>query len=300
MPELPEVESTRRTLEPLLLGRRVLSATLTRRDILTLPGDPPGGRSRSRPTPAQPEDLLAGQTIASLRRHGKQMAIVANSGRALVVHLGMSGNLFTEAPGPSSPGPSPAPPTPTPAPAHRHAHWLLDDGQTLAFTDPRRFGGLWALPDPGALEARWALLGPDALTITTPQLRIALGSSRRPLKAALLDQNAVAGIGNIYADESLHHAGLCPTRPAHSLTAPELNRLASALRTLLRRAVQLGGSTLRDGGYRNGDGEPGSYQSAHAVYARAGQPCPRCGLALWSDRVAGRTTVWCRTCQPPG
>lgn len=290
MPELPEVESIRRSLEPRLLGRVVRAVTLHRRDVLVLPGDPFGGFARqrgqartARPRRAARADLLLDAAITALRRRGKQLALVAGSGRVLIVQLGMSGQLVHREPGQRAPQSD-----------HIHATWRLDDGRLL-FRDPRRFGGLRALPTVSDLEALWSELGPDALSVQGPELAAALTKSPRPLKAALLDQAVLAGVGNIYADEALHQAGLAPQRPAGSLAAADSARLAAAIRGVLAQAVEAGGSTLRD--YVDANGDPGTYQLSHAVYGRGGQPCPRCGHPLASAQVAQRTTVWCPHCQ---
>lgn len=290
MPELPEVESIRRSLEPRLIGRTVRSATLHRRDVLVLPGDPFGGFARqrgqarrARPRRVHSADLLAATSIVELRRRGKQLALIASSGRVLIVHLGMSGQLFHRALGQRIPDTT-----------HIHATWRLDDGR-LIFRDPRRFGGLRALASTTDLDAQWAGLGPDGLTLEPDALAASLARTARPLKAALLDQTVVAGVGNIYADEALHAAGLDPSRSAASLADSDIARLAAAIRRVLSQAVEAGGSTLRD--YVDANGDPGTYQLSHAVYGRGGRPCPRCTTPLATTTLAQRTTVWCPRCQ---
>lgn len=303
MPELPEVESIRRALEPRLVGRAVLSATLRRRDILVAPGDPFGGYSRQRSTPARRpppasrpisrRELLAGATITRLLRRGKQLAIIARHGdgsarceapeRALVVQLGMSGQLLLSAPTRRSSRDD-----------HVHASWRLDDAR-LDFRDPRRFGTLRIFASLADLDEHWASLGPDALELTPAQLAAAVGNSSRPLKALLLDQSAIAGIGNIYADEALFRAGIRPTKPAARLTRAQCNRLTDAIRQVLAESIDSGGSTLRD--YRDGAGLAGRFQSRHRVYGRGGEPCLACGTRLTKTTVAQRTTVYCRRCQ---
>lgn len=283
MPELPEVETLRRSLQRPLLKRTIASATLHRRDILILPGDPAGGfsrsRSRKRPLRVRPEHLLVGGTIIELRRRGKQMAVVAGDGRALVVHLGMTGQLLRTKPK-----------------DHTHISWTLDDGSQLFFRDPRRFGGLWFIPGVSTLDAtRWADLGPDALTITAEGLAEAAAGSKRAVKALLLDQQALAGVGNIYADEALFLSRISPRRRADRLSAAQCQALALAIRDTLSAAIKARGSTLRD--YRDAAGEPGEAQNGHRVYGRAGQPCLTCGKPLATAIMAQRTTVWCRGCQ---
>jgi formamidopyrimidine-DNA glycosylase len=287
MPELPEVECLRRSLEPHLVGRTVARAQLHRRDICEVFD----GRR------ATPSHLLEGLTISQLTRRGKQLAILTHQGPLLLVHLGMTGQLlFTPSPlggGPGRGGRNPS------APNHIHATWRLStngaESGHLLFRDPRRFGGLWTFPSHDALQTRWSTLGPDALTITLAQLAEALASTRRHIKAALLDQAVLAGVGNIYADESLFLAGIRPRRLAIGLRPTEIDALAAAIRQTLSSSIATGGSTLRD--YRDANGQAGSSQLAHAVYGRAGDPCIRCTTRLKSAQVAQRTTVWCPRCQ---
>ncbi|MFG0275991.1 MAG: bifunctional DNA-formamidopyrimidine glycosylase/DNA-(apurinic or apyrimidinic site) lyase, partial [Phycisphaerales bacterium] len=255
MPELPEVERVRLTLAPILATRRIHAARLLRADVAR-------GVRRS-------ADLLAGCEGVRATRRGKQLALIAPDGRTLAVHLGMSGQFFWVAPGQRLGRPD-----------HVHAVWTLREGAgaggRLIFRDPRRFGGLWAYPTQEAHEAaRWSRLGPDALAISGQTLRARLGGSRRALKAALLDQAVLAGIGNIYADEALFRARIAPQREAGSITPAEGNRLASAIVRVLRASIEAGGSSLRD--YRDGLGDAGAFQRRHAVYGRAGEPCRRCG-----------------------
>lgn len=272
MPELPEVETLRRSLEPHLVGARVLSAELLRPDIC----DPP-----PRDAPAA---LLAGATIERLDRRGKQMALIARDGRALVVQLGMTGTVIFSRDAEHAP--------------HTHARWTLDRG-SLRFTDPRRFGGLSHFDSAAALLHKWQTLGPDAL-LTAPtelgrHLAENLARSHRPIKSALLDQSVLAGVGNIYADEALFRCGIPPRTRASRLRAPHHDMLARAVHEVLRSAVDHGGSTLRD--YTDGLGRAGGAQLHHAVYGRGGEPCISCGTALRSAQVAQRTTVWCPKCQ---
>lgn len=285
MPELPEVERVRRTLEPHLLGAVLGPPTLARRDIVD------GECSEAA--------LLGGARVGVLRRRGKQLAVVAAGGpgvpgralpgRVLVVHLGMTGQFFHVPAGQAERRSD-----------HVHIRWpTWRDGVhtgELLFRDPRRFGGLWPLADEGALEARWSTLGPDGLSVGGEALAAALGGTRRALKAALLDQAVVAGVGNIYADEALHRARLHPTRRADRVRPEEAHRLADAIRTILGEALAAGGSTLRD--YVDANGERGEYALRHAVYGRGGAPCTGCGTTLTQAVVGQRTTVFCRRCQP--
>jgi formamidopyrimidine-DNA glycosylase len=182
---------------------------------------------------------------------------------------------------------------------HVHCTWRLRQGRQsgrMSFRDPRRFGGVWLYKSMDSLiDHRWAGLGPDAIDIGSSTLRHALGSSRRSIKAALLDQSLVAGVGNIYADEALHRAGIHPLCQASRLVEPQWRALAGALRRILRAAVTCGGSTFRD--YRDGRGDRGRFAARHQVYGRGGQPCRRCRTLLQQLIVGQRTTVFCPCCQ---
>jgi formamidopyrimidine-DNA glycosylase len=288
MPELPEVECLRRTLEPVLVSARIESVRVRRRSFVEAAGFEDASDALS--ARAAP---LAGSVIVRLGRHGKEIAIVtSDSGPALRVRLGMTGGMRIE----------PATIRPVPLP-HEHVRWTLSGpgGRFhLRHTDPRRFGDLLVFPDASTLDLdRDRRLGPDALG--TPPSRLAellskpLGATARPLKVALLDQSVLAGLGNIYADESLFHAGLSPVRPARSLDRSERERLAASIRLILQDAVGRGGSTLRD--YRDAQGRPGSAQTQHRVYGRVGEACFRCGLPISGTTLGGRTTASCSRCQ---
>lgn len=270
MPELPEVETLRRTLTP-LLGLRVTRAHLLRADILFSPS-----------THSAPTAMLQGDRLTAIDRRGKQLALIGASGRALVIQLGMSGQLLLGAD--------------SPHPSHTHAVWHFDSGAALLFRDPRRFGGLTSLPSLDALIARWHTLGPDGLHIRTPELIARAGASRRTVKAALLDQSVLAGVGNIYADESLFLAGVHPAARCDRLKPEAWARIAEAIRLVLARAIEARGSTLRD--YRDASGAPGAAQNLHRVYGRAGLPCLACTRIIRSMMLAQRTTCFCPHCQP--
>lgn len=296
MPELPEVESIRLSLTPLVLGRRVIGARLVRRDVMVAAGDPFGGLGRQRtagrqpakPAPVSRRDLLGGLEIVGLERKGKQLAMIgrAPDGQisAIVVQLGMSGQLIHRSVGERVPQNS-----------HIHAWWRLSDGSRIVFRDPRRFGGLRALASHDDLLRHWSLLGPDGLNIRAAALASAAEGSSRAIKVVLLDQGAIAGVGNIYADEALFMAGISPHRKAGTLRPPDHARLARAIRGVLSEAVAAGGSTLRD--YVDADGNPGTFQLQHLAYGRGGQPCLRCGTRLRTAAIGQRTTVWCGRCQ---
>jgi formamidopyrimidine-DNA glycosylase len=278
VPELPEVETVRRQLAPLLTGR-----TLERVDIL----DPRLVR------PFEPFEVageLEGETVASVDRRGKYLIFRFESGRALLIHLRMTGSLrHVPAALVGSTEDDP----------YQRAVVRLDDGSDVVYRDVRRFG-TWLLLEPEQvdeyLEKR---LGSEPLerAFTSRVLAARLGGRRAPLKAALLDQRTLAGMGNIYVDEALWRARLNPLRPAGGVGADELPSLARAIRAALRAGISRQGATLRD--YATPDGGAGRMQHEFKVYGRTGEPCERCGTAIEKTRVAGRGTWYCPTCQPP-
>lgn len=275
MPELPEVETVRRSLTPHMVGRGIAAVAIARADIL-----------RNAPARARRAALGQGRQVVDVLRHGKQLAIALQDGPAVHVHLGMTGQLFVLAPGQEPPRRD-----------HIHVRWTLDSGWKVVFRDPRRFGGVWTFPSLEALRReRWAELGPDALTIRGPDLHAAIGGSRRAVKACLLDQRLLAGVGNIYADESLFAAGIHPERPASLLSPADSVRLAGCVRRVLRDAVAARGSSLRD--FLDAELRRGEQQTRFRVYGRAGQLCRVCGSTLEPALVGGRSTTFCPRCQP--
>ncbi len=273
VPELPEVQTVRATLLPTILGARVESVVIHRPDIIT------GSSS--------PAALLVGQTISDTARRGKQLALIGSAGSVLIVQLGMTGHFYI----PSSTVDLDLP--------HVHILWKLHTPNRksayLLFRDPRRFGEITTLTDSTALHSRWSSLGPDGLEITGDHLHNTLRHSTRPIKAALLDQTIVAGVGNIYADEALFASHIRPARRCARIKPAEFHALAHAIRTILAQAVSRHGSSIRD--YRDGSGQPGSNQNHLLVYGRADLPCLVCTSTLRSGLVAQRTTVWCHSCQ---
>lgn len=277
-----------------------MSAMLLRRDVLTTPTDPPGGFSRAgrgvRPSRLSRERssawLLEHSTIVEIARVGKQLTLIGADAKAphtrrfLCVHLGMTGRLeFVPADAQRDDD----------AVQHVHARWMFEHG-TLRFVDARRFGGLKAFDDQLAWQASQQALGPDALLITGEGLFEAVRGSRRAIKAALLDQGVLAGVGNIYADEALYLAGLRPSTMCTNISLQDAARLSACIVQVLHASISSGGSTRRD--FVDGDGKKGSYQDRHAVYGRGGQTCVRCGTKLRQATIAQRTTVWCPNCQP--
>jgi len=278
VPELPEVETVRRALARAAVGRRVASACALRPSVVK--------------GVCTPKALLRGSTIAGVERLGKRLAITTVEGRALDVHLGMSGQVLIE-----------RDEARLRAMTHVHVLWSLDaapvggEGVWVAFRDPRRFGGVRTFASLARLRSEaWGALGPDGATIDDAALAAGLSGSHRAIKSALLDQGVLAGVGNIYADEALFEAGVHPLRAAGSLRPHEAAALGAAIRGVLARAIEAGGSSLRD--YVAPGGERGWFQVSHAVYGRGGEACVRCGGALRTLRVCGRTTVMCPRCQP--
>ena len=280
MPELPEVEHIRRTLFDRIHGMWVNRVRVDRPDVIRRPT--PGSRRSNA--------LLSGGRINALHRHGKRLAIEVEDGRVLEFGLGMSGQFILE------------PITMRAAEhSHRHVTWLLGTmKQTsmmrLSWRDPRRFGGLFPMPSMEALMANsWDHLGPDALKITPAELLRRLQATKRLIKTSILDQHVLAGVGNIYADEGLHAARIKPLRESRTLTHEEVRTLLRCLKAILRQAVEMGGSTIRD--HQDPMNQPGAYQARHAVYGRPGAPCTSCGRLILTEVLGGRTTHWCPGCQ---
>lgn len=274
MPELPEVESVRRQLEPLLVGRR-----LERVEIMD-------GRLVRPYDPVEVAAELEGERVAAVERRGKYLVVRFETGRVLLIHLRMTGGLVYARRGDLKDDP------------HRRAVVRLDDGSDVAYLDVRRFG-TWLLLEPGEAEPYLdARVGAEPLetVFTAAHLGERLTGRRAPVKAALLDQRTLAGMGNIYADEALWRARIHPLRPAGSLDRAELRRLHRGVRAALAQGIARQGSTLRD--YRLPDGAGGTMQDELRVYGRDGEPCGRCGAPIAKTRVAGRGTWFCPHCQP--
>ena len=273
MPELPEVETVRRALVPLLEGRTIERAEILDHRLVQ-PHDP-----------AEVAAELTGETVAKADRRGKYLLLRLASRRVLVVHLRMTGAFLA--------GPAAAPGLP-----HLRALLTLDDGSRLAFTDVRRFG-TWTLLEPRQVRPYLAeRLGPEPLgSFSAAAFAERVGGRAAPVKAVLLDQKAIAGVGNIYADEALWRARIHPLAPASSLAPAQLASLHRAVRAALHAGIERQGATLRD--YRAPDGSEGGMQDEFKVYGRDGEPCPRCGRAIAKTRVAGRGTHFCPRCQRP-
>ncbi|QOW22261.1 bifunctional DNA-formamidopyrimidine glycosylase/DNA-(apurinic or apyrimidinic site) lyase [Novilysobacter avium] len=269
MPELPEVETTRAALAPHLTGRTVTAATLRRTDLRW---------------PIAPEitSLLPGRRILEVRRRAKYLLLDTSVGSALL-HLGMSGSLRVI-------------PAHVPARPHDHVDLLLDNERVLRMHDPRRFGSvLWQAP--GSVHPLLAALGPEPLSDAfTGDYLYALSRGRRaPVKAFLMDQSVVVGVGNIYAAEALFAAGISPLRSAERISRERYRLLVTEIRRVLESAITQGGTTLRD--YVSPDGNSGYFVQQLAVYGRGGKPCRNCGRPLRQAAIGQRTSVWCSHCQ---
>jgi formamidopyrimidine-DNA glycosylase len=270
MPELPEVETVRRGLALKISGRRIVRAELRRPDL-------------RRPFPPALAARLAGARIGALGRRGKYILIELNSDGLLLLHLGMSGRVTLGS-------------AALPAAAHDHVVLTLDDGTIMRFNDPRRFGLIdYVKRSEAAQHPLLAGLGREPLEpgFDGSYLGAALSGKVTPIKAALLDQRIVAGLGNIYACEALFRAGLSPRRLARSIGSTRASRLATAIQSVLTDAIAAGGSSLRD--YVQADGALGYFQHHWAVYGREGEPCPGCNCGRGVRRIvqSGRSTFFC-------
>ena len=269
MPELPEVETTRRGLLPHVAGRRIEHVLLRRPDLRW-------------PIPREVEELLPEQRIEGIRRRAKYLLLDTAAGSALL-HLGMSGSLRVLA-------------DDTPVRAHDHVDISLDSGRVLRFNDPRRFGCLlWQAP--GQTHPLLAGLGPEPLSDAFDgDYLFALSRGRKaPVKTFLMDQAVVVGVGNIYAAEALFQAGVSPLRAAGKVSRERYVLLAQAVKEILAYAITRGGTTLRD--FISPDGAPGYFEQELLVYGRGGEPCPRCGRTLKQAPIGQRASVWCGHCQ---
>lgn len=269
MPELPEVETTRRGLAPHLEGRRITGVVLRRPDLRW-------------PIPPEVARELPGQPVLAIHRRAKYLLLETAPGSALL-HLGMSGVLRVL-------------PAATPVQAHDHVDLALDSGRVLRFTDPRRFGCLLWQPA-GEQHALLRNLGPEPLTeaFDGDYLFERSRGRKAPVKAFLMDQAVVVGVGNIYAAEALFRAGIAPGRAAGAISRERYGRLAEAVKTILAHAIRRGGTTLRD--FLNADGAPGYFEQELFVYGREGEPCRVCGRRIRDGRMGNRATAWCGGCQ---
>jgi formamidopyrimidine-DNA glycosylase len=282
MPELPEVETVVRGLRSSLPGRTITAVRLGKSDFID--------------DPAALGEQLPGKRVMAVERIGKficiELAPVTGNQRSsspdqsderllFIVHLGMTGRFGVR-------------PPEEPAPPHTHGFFDLDNGNELRYTDIRRFGRMLLLPKAGLPEFQ-ARFGDDALFVSRETFARKLAGRRARIKAFLLDQTALRGMGNIYADESLWRAGIHPEKLASNLKSDEAARLHQAIRQVLKAAIKLGGSSISD--FLDAEGKAGSYQHRHRVYGREGEKCFRCGAAIKRIIVAGRSSHFCPKCQ---
>jgi len=267
LPELPEVETIRRDLEPLILGTTIGGVEIY------WPG------SIARPSVQEFEDLLTGRTILRLGRRGKYLVFVLSGGWNLIVHLAMTGHLLIDHVGRDK---------------HTRAVFHLEDGRNLLFVNMRKLGRLYLVKDAQEVVGR---LGPEPLEAEFTPQRLAhlLANRRGALKPLLLNQRFLAGLGNIYADEALFVAGLHPQRRADTLNSEEVKRLCRAIRLVLKEGLKDGGTTLE--AYRRPNEEKGRHQERLRVFRRTGGPCPRCGATIERIVLGGRSTYFCPRCQ---
>ena len=280
MPELPEVETVRRGLLPVMEGQKIHEAQVNRPDLRF----------------ALPKDMaarLTGQVVQALRRRSKYILADLSSGETLLIHLGMSGRMLISGdqlgqfhhdhPAPQK---------------HDHVVLTMQSGVRVTFNDPRRFGAMDLMPtEKWQAHKLLADLGPEPLgnAFNESYLTHRLENRATPIKSALLDQKVVSGLGNIYVCEVLHRAGIAPTRLAGELTARQAASLVPLIRTVLTEAIEAGGSSLRD--YRQADGELGYFQHTFRVYDREGQPCLACATPIVRLVQAGRSSFYCPSCQ---
>jgi formamidopyrimidine-DNA glycosylase len=278
MPELPEVETVARGLQTLVAGRTIVSVSLGKTDFM----DDPTAIEREVP----------GKSIVAVERYGKFLLVRlsgaqgkevlhANSESALLVHLGMTGILIPQ-------------PAAEPARKHTHVAMLLDDGRELRYIDPRRFGRMAYLAGE-TLRTELERFGADPLSASVDEFVRRIAARRARIKALLLDQSVIRGVGNIYADESLWKAKIHPAALGARLTRIAVRKLYRALQEILRKAILLRGSSISD--FLDADGMPGEYQRHHRVYGREGERCVRCGAVIRRAIVAGRSSYHCPKCQ---
>ena len=270
MPELPEVETTVRGLAAVLEGRRIASIELRRADL-------------RRPFPVDLRQRMTGARVTGLGRRAKYGLIETDRGDTFVFHLGMSGSWRVD---------------PDKIGLHDHVVIETDEGRRLSLNDPRRFGSIDLVPTERLeISEPFSRMGPEPLSgdFDGAYLAEALAGRQAPIKAMLLDQRIVAGLGNIYVCEALHMARIAPTRAAGRISRPRLDRLAEAVTAVLHEAIGAGGSTLRD--YAQPNGELGYFSAKWRVYGREGKGCPVCRTKIRRRTDSGRSTFYCPTCQ---
>lgn len=280
MPELPEVETVRRGLAPAMQGQRIDRLDVNRPDLRF-------------PFPDRFRDRVEGARITHLGRRAKFLVTELSTGEALIMHLGMSGRFTVNSDASADfhhhPGTNPA---------HDHVVFHMHGGATVTYNDPRRFGfmELWPMADLASYP-RLQHLGPEPLSnqFSAAYLNEALADKSAPIKAALLDQAVIAGLGNIYVCEALFRSGISPRRKAESVTGKRAERLAPAINDVIAEAIEAGGSSISD--FASASGELGYFQKHFHVYEREGAPCDACGTAIKRIVQSGRSTFYCGTCQ---
>ncbi len=270
MPELPEVETTRRGIEPHLLGRRITGLVIRERRLRW-------------PIPGALERTLPGQIVLGVRRRAKYLLLDTTAGTA-ILHLGMSGSLRLV-------------PRDTPIGKHDHVDILLDSGLSLRLTDPRRFGALLWTTEPADQHELLAALGPEPLSDAFDGTHLFNAAHARKLavKNFIMDSHIVVGVGNIYASEALFIAGIHPTRPAGRISHARYVVLSLAIKSVLAASIKMGGTTLRD--FVGGDGQPGYFKQTLRVYDRLDEPCRQCGTPIRRKRIGQRSSFYCVQCQ---
>lgn len=270
MPELPEVETSRRGITPYILGN-TLKSVIVRQPQLRWP------------VPADLNQTLSGLTVQQVDRRGKYLLLHTHPG-TLLLHLGMSGNLrITQ--------------TEQPLLKHDHIDFIFNDGVVMRFNDQRRFGAVLWTTTPADTHPLLSVLGPEPLSseFEPAYLSTRCKSRRSTIKSLIMDSHIVVGVGNIYANESLFLAGIHPNRAAGSLSVVETERLVKNIRLVLQQAIDQGGTTLRD--FVNAQGKPGYFQQTLTVYGRAGQACLQCANPIQQQKIAQRASYFCETCQ---
>jgi formamidopyrimidine-DNA glycosylase len=292
MPELPEVETVRRGLEPAMAGQRLIRVEQRRKDLRF-------------PFPARFKERLEGQRVTGLSRRAKYLVLDLSSQEALIMHLGMSGRFTVEMGDTTSKPGDFHYETSSPSP-HDHVVFHLENGARITYNDPRRFGFMDLVPSASLAESKhFKAMGVEPLgnELNGELIQTLFADKKAPLKAALLDQRLIAGLGNIYVCEALHRSGLSPKRRAGTLSSyrgtmkGKAELLATTIRDVLTEAVQAGGSSLRD--YAQTDGSLGYFQHRFRVYDREGEKCPTVSCSGTIERIvqSGRSTFYCKTCQ---
>jgi formamidopyrimidine-DNA glycosylase len=270
MPELPEVETTRRGIEPFVSGVRIREVIVRRRDL--------------RQPVSENIATIEGRRISAVLRRSKYLLLSVDDGSTLLIHLGMSGSLRVVAPS-------------EPWKTHDHVGITLDHGKQLRFHDPRRFGLVLRLTGDPLKHALLKDLGPEPLEagFSAEHLQAACGKRSAAIKLVIMDAKVVVGVGNIYASEALFRAGILPRASAYRVSKPRLVKLAQAIRDVLTDAIAEGGTTLRD--FLHSDGQPGYFRQRLYVYERKGEPCRVCGTPIRHAVIGQRSTYWCPMCQ---